>query len=49
VIVIADFGKSQVENLWVDRGKHNLGYAPWPVCNPRGSQVLQGNQPTLAK
>jgi hypothetical protein len=49
VIVTADFGKSQVENLWVDRGTHNLGFSPWPVCNPRGSQVLGATPPSLTK
>jgi hypothetical protein len=49
VIVVADFGKGQVENLWVDRGKHSLGFSPWPVCNPLGSQVLGATPPTMTK
>jgi hypothetical protein len=49
VIVVADFGKGPVENLWVDRGKRNLAFSPWPVCRPLGSQVLGAASPTMTK
>ncbi len=49
VIVIASFGKGQDEDLWVARSSLDLGFAPWPVCNPRGSQVLGASQPTMTK
>lgn len=35
VIVEAEYGADQPELLWVDRKTKNLGFAPWPVCNPR--------------
>jgi hypothetical protein len=35
VIIETDFGKGQPEYLWVERKTRNLGFAPWPVCNPR--------------
>jgi hypothetical protein len=35
VIIEASFGSGVTEYLWVDRAKRNLGFAPWPVCNPR--------------
>jgi hypothetical protein len=35
VILETDFGKGMTEYLWVDRTTRNLGFAPWPVCNPR--------------
>jgi hypothetical protein len=35
VIVEADFGTAQPDYLWVDRKTKYLGFAPWPVCNPR--------------
>ncbi len=35
VIIEASFGLGRTEYLWVDRENKNLGFAPWPVCNPR--------------
>jgi hypothetical protein len=35
VIFETNFGKGEPEYLWVDRKTKNLGFAPWPVCNPR--------------
>jgi len=35
VIFETNFGKGEPEYLWVDRRTKNLGFAPWPVCNPR--------------
>jgi hypothetical protein len=35
VIFQVDVGKSEPEYLWVDRGNKLIGFAPWPVCNPR--------------
>lgn len=35
VIIEASFGQGITEYLWVERGKKTIGYAPWPVCNPR--------------
>jgi hypothetical protein len=34
VIVEANFGGGLIEFLWVDRKTRNLGFAPFPVCNP---------------
>ena len=34
VIKFVKFPTDEVE-LWVDRNTKNLGFAPWPVCNPR--------------
>lgn len=35
VIVTVQFGEGREDLLWVDRATKVLGYAPWPVCNPR--------------
>jgi hypothetical protein len=35
VIIEANFGGGVIENLWVDRENRHLGFAPFPVCNPR--------------
>lgn len=35
VIFETNFGKGEPDYLWVDRKTKNLGFAPWPVCNPR--------------
>jgi len=35
VIITVAFGPEQEEFLWVDRKDKFLGFAPWPVCNPR--------------
>ena len=35
VIIETNFGGGVIEYLWVDRGNRNLGFAPFPVCNPR--------------
>ncbi len=35
VIIESDFGGGVVEHLWVDRAGRSLGFAPFPVCNPR--------------
>lgn len=35
VILEVDFGQDEPEYLWVDRGTRFIGFAPWPVCNPR--------------
>ena len=34
VIIEANFGGGVIEFLWVDRKNRNLGFAPFPVCNP---------------
>lgn len=34
VIKFVKFPADQVE-LWVDRTTKTIGFAPWPVCNPR--------------
>ncbi len=34
VIFIITFGKNDEVDLWVDRQQKNIGFAPWPVCNP---------------
>jgi hypothetical protein len=34
VIFILNFGKNDEVDLWVDRTQRNIGFAPWPVCNP---------------
>jgi hypothetical protein len=34
VIIEANFGGGVIEYLWVDREHRNLGFAPFPVCNP---------------
>jgi hypothetical protein len=35
VIITVDFGNNNEDLLWVDRGTKVIGFAPWPVCNPR--------------
>jgi len=35
IIQTLDFGKGEEVLLWVNRGDLVLGFAPWPVCNPR--------------
>jgi len=35
VIVEVNFGGGVIEYLWVDRKTRDLGFAPFPVCNPR--------------
>ena len=35
IIRIVDFGGGDEVNLWVDRKDRTIGFAPWPVCNPR--------------
>jgi hypothetical protein len=35
VIFETNFGQGEPVYLWVDRATRNLGFAPWPVCNPR--------------
>jgi len=35
VIVTVQFGPEQEEFLWVERKDRFIGFAPWPVCNPR--------------
>lgn len=35
VILEVNFGASGEEFLWVARGNRAIGFAPWPVCNPR--------------
>lgn len=35
IIQTLRFGPNDEVWLWVDRANRNLGYAPWPVCNPR--------------
>ena len=42
IIKFVQFPKDQVE-LWVDRSTRTIGFAPWPVCNPR-MQVDVGNK-----
>jgi hypothetical protein len=34
IIKFVKFPNDQVE-LWVDRSTKYIGFAPWPVCNPR--------------
>lgn len=34
VILEVQFGSNPPDYLWVDRETRNLGFAPWPVCNP---------------
>jgi len=34
VIIEVSFGAGETVLLWVDRKTHDLGYAPFPVCNP---------------
>ncbi len=34
VIIEANFGGGLIEFLWVDRQTHDLGFAPFSVCNP---------------
>jgi hypothetical protein len=34
VIFIVSFSQTDEVDLWVDRGQKNIGFAPWPVCNP---------------
>lgn len=34
VILEVQFGSNPPDYLWVDRATRNLGFAPWPVCNP---------------
>ena len=35
VIQILEFPNQPEVNLWVERSTLNVGFAPWPVCNPR--------------
>lgn len=35
IIQTLRFGPNDEIWLWVDRSNRNLGYAPWPVCDPR--------------
>jgi hypothetical protein len=35
VIVKVTFGKENEADLWVARQDKIIGFAPWPVCNPR--------------
>jgi len=35
VIFEAQFGSNPPDYLWVDRETKDIGFAPWPVCNPR--------------
>ena len=35
VIFETNFGQGEPVYLWVDRKTRDLGFAPWPVCNPR--------------
>jgi hypothetical protein len=35
VIITVGFPKGGEELLWVQRGQRVIGFAPWPVCNPR--------------
>lgn len=35
VILEVSFGNDVEEFLWVARKDKAMGYAPWPVCNPR--------------
>lgn len=35
VIITVTFTKGDEELLWVQRGQRVIGFAPWPVCNPR--------------
>lgn len=35
VIITVAFPKGDEELLWVQRGQRVIGFAPWPVCNPR--------------
>ncbi|MCS6953528.1 MAG: hypothetical protein RMK57_02900 [Bryobacterales bacterium] len=35
VIITVGFPKGEEELLWVQRGDRVIGFAPWPVCNPR--------------
>jgi hypothetical protein len=34
VIFILKFTSSDEVDLWVDRKQKNIGFAPWPICNP---------------
>jgi hypothetical protein len=35
VIVEIEFEEDEPEYLWVERNDRMIGFAPWPVCNPR--------------
>ena len=35
IIQIVSFGGKDDVNLWVERKDRLIGFAPWPVCNPR--------------
>ncbi len=35
IIQIVTFGGKDDVNLWVERKDRLIGFAPWPVCNPR--------------
>ena len=35
IIQIVNFGENEDVNLWVNRKDRIIGFAPWPVCNPR--------------
>lgn len=34
VILTVDFGGSQEDKLWVERGDLTIGFSPWPGCPP---------------
>jgi len=35
IIEKADFGPGRSALLWVQRQDLTVGFAPWPVCNPK--------------
>ena len=35
IIQFLRFPDSHEVQLWVDRSDHTIGFAPWPICNPR--------------
>jgi hypothetical protein len=35
IIQILRFGQDDEVRLWVSRGDLTLGFAPWPICDPR--------------
>lgn len=35
IIQFLRFPDQHEVQLWVDRTEHTIGFAPWPICNPR--------------
>ncbi len=42
VIYTLEYGKEESVLVWVDRKDRTLGFAPWPVCNPRMQVPVPG-------